>query len=121
MDTSEQYIKMADCEEIQEGKSQPFHMMHQNIEHIIDDGEFWFFTSDGWTTEKVWLPRQDQLQEMVEVDEYPYTLVEKFWSWFDMHNKSGEKIDYESMEQLWLAFVLKEKFSKTWDGDKWVK
>ena len=25
------------------------------------------------------------------------------------------------MEQLWLAFVLKENHGKAWDGDKWLK
>lgn len=25
-----------------------------------------------------------------------------------------------SGEQLWLAFVMKKKFNKTWDGEKWV-
>ncbi len=24
-----------------------------------------------------------------------------------------------SMEQLWLAFVMKEKHGKTWDGNQW--
>ena len=25
----------------------------------------------------------------------------------------------KSWEQLWLAFVMKEKFNKIWDGEKW--
>jgi hypothetical protein len=28
---------------------------------------------------------------------------------------------FESMEQLWLAFVLKEKYGKVWSGTDWVK
>ena len=77
------------------------------------------------------LPRQDQLQDMVELYNYisigftcnngirgkkaPYKLtIQKFpyWSYplcFMM----------ESMEQLWLAFVMYEKFNKKWDGAKW--
>ena len=26
-----------------------------------------------------------------------------------------------SMEQLWLAFVMKDKYDKTWDGKEWKK
>lgn len=26
---------------------------------------------------------------------------------------------FTSMEQLWLAFVIKEKYNKTWDGEQW--
>lgn len=28
---------------------------------------------------------------------------------------------FRSMEQLWLAFVMFEKFQKRWDGQDWVK
>ena len=30
-------------------------------------------------------------------------------------------IDLKSMEQLWLAFVMKEKYEKTWDGTNWIE
>jgi len=26
----------------------------------------------------------------------------------------------ESMEQLWLAFVIHEKYGKKWDGNDWI-
>jgi len=26
---------------------------------------------------------------------------------------------FNSMEQLWLAFVMKEKFDKVWNGEDW--
>jgi len=26
-----------------------------------------------------------------------------------------------SMEQLWLAFIMSEKYGKVWNGDDWVK
>ena len=48
----------------------------------------------------VWLPRQDQLQEMVEKDNF--------------------SVKATSMEQLWLAFVMKEKYNKQWNGEGWV-
>ena len=47
----------------------------------------------------------------------PFRLVEVFWFWLhkNIHNYDSDA----SMEQLWLAFVMKEKFNKTWDGEKW--
>ena len=66
------------------------------------------------------LERQDQLQEMVDpVVGYPNTLVTEFWEWFDECNGIDNDIAFTSMEQLWLAFVMKEKYNKVWDGEKW--
>jgi len=28
---------------------------------------------------------------------------------------------HDSMEQLWLAFVMKEKYNKIWNGENWIK
>lgn len=96
----------------------------------------------------VWLPRQDQLQAMV-AKETPHLLA-LYFSVFcrPMANKrahgtiaindDGEpytavtyetlnqaEMDYPlqftSMEQLWLAFVMKEKYGKRWVNDEeWV-
>lgn len=68
----------------------------------------------------VWLPRQDQLQEMiVKVVDYETTAelegkFHKFLVWLD-------EWDFASMEQLWLAFVMKEKYNKSWNGKEWVE
>ena len=68
--------------------------------------------------EVIWLPRQDQLQEMLDCETYEL---------LDMCSESDGIMwqalhDYaSSMEQLWLAFVMKEKYNKTWDKDKWLK
>ena len=126
MDTSETYIKQCDCPEIQEG-------------HEWNDGDFFAeksgkryfvdvcyycagcqqeFGGDGGNIKdsSIWLPRQAQLQEMVgdsfivnvkKIHDYMFSL-EAGWN------------QPQSMEQLWLAFVMKEKFNKTWKGDKWV-
>ena len=105
MDTSEQYIKM--CEKAKE-------IQGQRWGHITDDN-FWDNQRLPWA---VWLPRQDQLQEMVK---------EKFtgWTYPGVLNKLQkfcfEISYYNSMEQLWLAFVMKEKYSKVWDGENWIK
>ena len=68
----------------------------------------------------VWLPRQDQLQEMLHcsIGEGMNRLWAYFHEWFC---KIGA-VEYSksSWEQLWLAFVMKEKYGKVWNGEGWV-
>jgi hypothetical protein len=78
----------------------------------------------------VWLPRQDQLQEMVvslEHDKYPlwqYLINDFIYWWETNYLKKPESYSQghpPSLERLWLAFVMKEKFNKTWNSTDWVK
>ncbi len=139
MDTSEQYIKMCDCEEIQSQRKRISEW----------DGKLWMFneggdfitnaklarlgseratraTSGKNSPKLVWLPRQDQLQEMV--DNVP-TYIEKLGNIFRAvrdfklteRHWAEKDFPFTSMEQLWLAFVMKEKYSKVWDGQKWLE
>ena len=68
----------------------------------------------------IWLPRQDQLQEMLHcsIGEGMNRLWAYFHEWFC---KIGA-VEYSksSWEQLWLAFVMKEKYGKVWNGDDWA-
>jgi len=71
---------------------------------------------DGW----VWLPRQDQLQEMINIEGCGgkvHYLCSSLYRYFD----NDERISLESMEQLWLAFVMFKKHNKRWDGNDWIK
>lgn len=73
---------------------------------------------------QIWLPRQDQLQEMLkdipESDDWCpcnlcviHALIEDIIE--------GHEQYYEwSMEELWLAFVMKKKYNKIWNGEDWV-
>ncbi len=83
------------------------------------------------------LKTQDQLQEML--GEYPEetalaknekfqtNLTAKLASFMDFVQPEYELYlpeytkHFTSMEQLWLAFVMKEKYNKTWVGNRWVK
>jgi hypothetical protein len=72
----------------------------------------------------VWLPRQDQLQGLVDGDVYNQTYdIFDFASgaYFDDQFDGNEpgKV-FPSWEQMWLRFVMREKFSKTWNGEDWV-
>lgn len=156
MDTSPEYIKMCEkAEEIQksEPKYYPNNMgnWYQNKLRnlfcftchsytpgtycqicgskltIKEDG----YISVGDSAEEedcIWLPRQDQLQEMVQSteDDCAGDML-----WRVIIEIDGSQVDYSgtvseyyhqfsTLEQLWLAFVMKEKYNKTWDGEKWT-
>jgi len=66
----------------------------------------------------IWLPRQDQLQEMISKESI--YLIGRFHSWFYSYPHSGgsEKPLNATLEQLWLAFVMHEKYGKVWNEEK---
>lgn len=73
-----------------------------------------------------WIPlcpvyRQDQLQAMcqpISTDE----LIRRFFEWYHVWFMSQTVVIacHTSMEQLWLAFVMKEQRNKTRDGNDWI-
>ncbi len=61
---------------------------------------------------------QDQLQEMAKGKQTSWQLSQSFWNY--LWTKEEEVIS-ESMEQFWLAFVMKERFGKIRSGEDWIK
>lgn len=72
-------------------------------------------TKDWWYN-WLWLPGQDQLQELHGWKFNNQAI--KFWEWGSEFNP--ETKDLFSWEQLWLAFVMKEKYNKIWNGKDWI-
>lgn len=140
MDTSETYIKM--CE-----KAVEIQAIWHNPEligtypsnkgfglHYEQGYEGSFYAYSGWRIglvdyeyctsydkPHIWLPRQDQLQEMT-----PYESRSYLWPIYNFACEQ-DSIDgrrniyvFTSMEQLWLAFVMKTRWNKFWDGEDWV-
>ena len=125
MDTTPKYIKM--CEnagEIQNGwEPEEADFYHLGVKRnktpaICILGCHWencegcHYEVNELKTECIWLPRQDQLQDMVN-----YNLVCR---------DSGEDLfwvldtdDYISWEQFWLKYVMHELYNKKWDGEEW--
>lgn len=106
--------------------------MVANVEcYCLCDPDEWGFPSNS-----IWLPRQDQLQAMLgdKFDDCVDMLERFYWSWAAyktdeehpwrefIEPRDKEKIlkDFTSMEQLWLAFIMGEKYNKIWDSDKKV-
>ena len=143
MDVSPIYIKMCEkAEEIQSSRREE----HNKDTGKWQAGDFWTtlfevnkgnkFTfvvpayRDAWADlphyihhpiECIWLPRQDQLQEMANkpIDE----LWCDFSAWVDIRAIRGmgdyRLREYKSFEQLWLAFVMWQKYNKMWNGETW--
>ena len=112
MDTSKKYILMCDgAIEIQK--------------IWVPDEKDFYFTKGSFPINHIskckflvtWLPRQDQLQRMVKerfklrgvVDLYHFI---KCFQIFQVKHTVG--LDFTSMEQFWLAFVMKQRYSKQW-------
>lgn len=124
MDTSETYIKMCQMAEV----------IQKLFNTSLPAGTFWARQSEGYYSEGVtgynfkrleeWiiLPRQDQLQEMVDGSSWGKAARFAQFVWGD---RTGEITEYAemllSMEQLWLAFVMQEKFGRVWTGKDWVE
>lgn len=109
MDNSQQYLEMCfKAKEIQRLCQDERHNEHCEIW-----GPYYM----------VWLPRQDQLQKMVKYSVWFETLY-RFYDWLQskekIHNWDSQCTKFNSFEQLWLAFVMKEKFNKTWNGVDWI-
>lgn len=71
----------------------------------------------------IWLPTQAQLQEMVRGDNTVDLMVDRFFEYFTLNWSCLSSFWWKesSFEQLWLAFVMKEKYQKIWDGNDWIK
>jgi len=127
MDETKKYVEMCrKAKEIQElRKDYP-----RNVNSFYDiyylKGQYFRITdvvkdvylSDG---EVVWLPIQDQLQYMfcekpVEIDLEIFSSRPYFPH---CDNKKTPLYYFETMQQIWLALVMKEKYKKVWDGKEW--
>lgn len=128
MDTSEEYVRM--CEEacdIQEG-------------HVWVEGDFvWRGCDEGYEKSfmihhsndaydgDVWLPRQDQLQDMIEQPSSfakMAVMIEETCEVAGLGHimiKPRYYICSGSMERLWLGYVMKKRHGKVWTGREWSR
>jgi len=134
MDTSKEYIRMCEkADEIQEARipRKDDILLHDicpkcMLETEVHPNPMYMHTCEHckWNGNYrdllfIWLPRQDQLQEMVGGTSYY-----KVSAIYELCNRISSHIDVNagkcSMEQLWLAFVMLEKYNKIWDGEEWL-
>ena len=124
MDISEKYIKMCEkAEEIQKEWKPQKADLYLACTLEARAWRYYGFNEMSWCMWKIWLPRQDQLQEMFQLDKNSH-----YTQMIDIiDNYYHVWIDYiwelQSMEQFMLSCLMKEKFNKIWDDKKeeWVK
>jgi len=123
MDTSETNIKMCEkAEEIQEGHqpSKEATFIRQDGGVVMDGGGNIFFIKIPGES-FVWLPHQDELQEMLpEFIERAGFVNAVANSFADFVNGELYALPFRTFEQFWLAFVMKEKYDKIWTGEDWI-
>lgn len=124
MDTSETYVKM--CEKAEEIQKLRDHLF-EGADWITSKGGFYFFGPYEVPAilirnlGEIWLPRQDQLQEMIRDKMSVPVMIYCLSLLLELRNISYLKtIDVNSMEQLLLALVMKERYDKVWNGEDWV-
>ncbi len=103
---------------------------------IVDDNEFIFLSlQDGMDRKAIisinlkidniiWLPSQRQLQDLMGGIPLGFIKVLYNITYGDIEPELGYKYyaQFKSMEQIYLAWAMKNKFHKTWDRIKkdWV-
>jgi hypothetical protein len=79
----------------------------------------------------IWIPTQEQLQEIlhnyyqnnnsnVKGLEWGQSINEYMFNKLFEFEKDNREIVYD-LNYLWLAFVMKEKYNKIWNGEEWIK
>lgn len=136
---SENYIKQCEqAKEIQKlcryKKGDWFYTKAHGYHVIADD---WVYFSDNpesisWITRAkgVWLPTQEQLQEMIkgecyklEIKRYntPKKLIHSIIIFSDSYGKPLIEFYESDYNSIWLKIIMKYKYNKFWNGEDWIK
>lgn len=147
MDTSKVYQEMCKCPEIQsEWKPQEgdFFSFCGELK-IIKDYEIWALEKRELSHIKEWneiiktmgghfvdhflearecfvfLPRQDQIQEMMPKCNCQTCLIYGLYNFFEKNIEGFFDKKIYSMEQIWLCFYMSKAHQKIWNGKEWIK
>ncbi len=134
MDETEIYIKMSDCPEIQALADwrkwrtgywwNGFKVVVFLVDEMTEKGHpaLWFLNPEKCANKAIWLPTQDQIQEMM----YEWKIyTPRIWQMYNDFGdfckiKKPKGVIFQSWEQLWLAFHMHQAYNKIWDGQKWI-
>jgi hypothetical protein len=98
--------------------------------HIMQIDDVWSNYNWGENT-FIFVPRQDQLQEMIKdkpLDELLEDFIDllkdiaqpEYLIGYLLESDNRERINKKSLEQLWLMLVMEKLYSKTWNGEDWI-
>mgnify|MGYP001558894169 CR=1 FL=1 len=122
MDTSKEYILM--CEKATE--IQGFQPQHMSGYCSRETQTFHTDIYGQWWSGNTWLPRQDQLQAwdfsgkiaMIDGHAPLEWLLDAFYYWSRYEQRVSQTLN--SMEKLWLAFVMEKIYRKYWIDGEWT-
>lgn len=143
MDATEKYIEMCKAKEIQsrwrptDGDFYVYSVVLHDPQIFIRSARFGIEPVDLSNWIWIWLPRQDQLQDMLSASITIGYMVRGLEAFYDPESQceyftpcrscrnlgKRRRTTYDTMEQWWLAFVMHEKFGKWWSIEKseWLK
>jgi hypothetical protein len=96
-----------------------------NMYYEEQDSKEYLQECDDLKEQALWLPRQDQLQKITETDNtIIYSIMSKvigsqYYDYTKNASVAASELFY-SMEQLWLGYVMREKFKKAWNEQDWI-
>jgi len=67
----------------------------------------------------IWLPRQDQIQEMMSEHFKAGLDLCMLYDWYTHNRPYDVGQEWDTWEQLLLAYYMKTKHNKIWTGEKW--
>ena len=123
MDTTEENVRMCEkAEEIQNSwipqkYDYTWKKHYEGLTVIINRHQQEQITK--YTGSYIWLPTQNQLQKLTDIKSIPVLLSQFNEFVFENVEYTSQFID--SCEKLWLAFVMKKCYKKSWNGKEWVK
>ncbi len=142
MDMTDRYIKM--CKEAFELQQVMFNKWRLDSEAffayrfvyddcIMEDIAVYLYIENKWKTRTksdgeylIWLPRQDELQEMLfrnfkKDSVYIDVVLRSIWSFWEEID-AYKCAEIASIEQLWLWFIMNKIYNKVWDdiSEAWI-
>ena len=142
MDTSNKFIQMCNCPEIQSQwvvKAGDWVSVAADCDFAPNEPVMLDWTNWNerftWESEEegkeffkergIWLLRQDQIQKMMltDVRDSLNVQVNRIANQFAFERYRNDGLAvyfFNSWEQLWLAFLMREKYNKKWYYEEWV-
>lgn len=119
MDLSEKYIEMCrkagEIQELMAGSKTEVKIVSEFGDIDIDS------LGDYYTKDSICIPKHDQLQAMIDNDFINLIYIVYDFSRDALYEDDGNNLRFETMEQLLLGFVMKEKYDKYWNNNNWIE
>ena len=93
---------------------------YEEEELIVCCDEPFNFDGEFGMGEFVWLPRQDQLQEMINYNFTIQKLDSKIGAYYKVEGIASNDFIEDTIEKGLLQLTMDMNYNKTWNGEDWV-